>query len=102
MSVIVLVHFRCKPHFTEAVRELLQSGQPYVIEAGCHAITLSRDQADPHRLVEVEHWETAADHRAFLAAANARGMFDPLAEMLAGPVETLYLDELETTRAPEL
>jgi quinol monooxygenase YgiN len=99
MSTTVIVSFQAKSDQVDALAEFLSGIQPGVIEAGGLSISLTQDQDDPTRFFEIEVWESADAHKAFVEGAAAAGAFEPFDALLAGPFVVNYLSTIKHTKA---
>jgi heme oxygenase (mycobilin-producing) len=61
--------------------------------AGCIAVDVAQDQADPTHVLLIEAWESADDHRAYMAWRASSGTNTGLRGVLAAPPVITYLDQ---------
>ena len=95
MSVTALIRFHAQPGRGAELAAWLTANQPGLRAfAGFQHIALHRDASDPDRVVEIERWDRAEDHRAMVEAVAARGGWDALEALLVAEPETVYLEEL--------
>ena len=95
MSTTVVVRFLARPGEGERLVAWLRGNQPGLRAfAGFEHIALFREEGEPDRVVEIERWARADDHRAMVETVGERGGWDALGEMLAEEPRTIYLEEL--------
>ena len=91
MSVTAIIRLRAKTGqgqallnaFTGPLNEVRQ--HPTCLYADMFANTERNDE-----LLLLEEWETADDHRKYVAEIRASGIVDTLMKWMAGPPETSY------------
>ena len=77
------------------IDETLKATRAFPGNEGLEAIV---DDADPSRVVIVEHWATTADHDAYAAwRATPEGAHDLAEVVVARPVKTVYSTSLPLT-----
>lgn len=91
MTTTALVEFITSPEQTEELLSLLARAQSGVIRSGCKQIALFESHSEPGRVVELEVWDNADDHRAMMSAARDAGAFDAIDALLTGPTRISYL-----------
>lgn len=99
MSTTVIVSFQTKPDQVDALAEFLSAVQPGAIQGGCKSIALHKDQNDPTLFFEIEKWDSAEAHQAFVKAAAEAGAFAPFDTILAAPFVVNYLSTVKETQA---
>lgn len=99
MSTTVVVKFQAKADKIDALKEFLSGIQPGVIQAGGKKITMLQDQNDASVFFELEKWNSAEEHQAFIKNAAEAGAFKPFDELLAGPFDVHYLETVKKTKA---
>jgi heme-degrading monooxygenase HmoA len=96
---IALIVFRAKPGQGAALVAFLRDNQPKLLGfRGFRAIQLLRDEHDPDRVIELEEWDSAADHQAMVAAVGEAGGWDALDALVASEPEATYLSTIATLR----
>ena len=101
MSITVIVRFEILAERVNAALEMLRDVQPVALEAGSHEMQLLQDPDDPTICVEIETWDTAEAHRAYVASLMEQPAFEQLMGWLAKPPTTQYLEtRAESRRAP--
>ncbi len=99
VSTIVHLQLQLDPaRLDEAARtinETLQATRAWPGNEGLEAIV---DDADPARVIIVEHWATTADHDAYAAWRRTPEGAHHLADVVtAAPVKTIYSEQLPLT-----
>lgn len=93
--ITAIIRFHAQPGRGDELAAWLMANQPGLRAfPGFRHIALLRDPADPDRLVEIERWDRADDHRAMVEAVAARGGWDALELLLRAEPDTAYLEEL--------
>jgi quinol monooxygenase YgiN len=69
-----------------------------MIEAGALTASLMQDEEDSTRFLEVDVWQSSAEYRKFLEAAEAAGKLKPLEELLLSPFQVEILDTVKYSR----
>lgn len=92
----VLVVFQAKPGRGSELAAWLLSKHPALAEhRGFERISVHRDLRDPDRIVEIEHWASAAAHQRMVDAVDAEGGWDALGELVVAEPQTMYLEQIE-------
>lgn len=93
MSTTVIVTFRAKPgRGPELVAWLAQNQASLPSFSGFESISLEHDPLEPERVIEIERWAAADDHRRMLEQVGARDGWRRLDDLLAEDPQTLYLE----------
>jgi len=97
MSVRVATELRTKPRPTDELVTVLSRVLPDSLRhEGCEAISLTKDQDDPTRIVSFTQWATRRHYEEYLAWRTEAGMTDEVGEMLTEPMSIRYFDEIIT------
>lgn len=100
MTTTVIVSFQAKAGKRDALLALLKDEvQRQAIAADCHSIAVYRVAGSEDRAVEMEAWNSQADHERFVKAAAEAGAFAPFDELLAAPFEMSYCDLVKKSEA---
>ncbi len=95
---IVVVAFHAKPGKRAELVAWLRENQPKLPAfEGFRSITLTVDEADPDRVVEIERWDSAANHRAMVETVAVAGGWDALEALAEGDAEVTYLEEVASS-----
>lgn len=93
MSCTVIVIFQSRRGRARALCEWLSAKHSALAaHPGFEDISIYSDGDHPDRVVEIEHWREAADHRRMVDAVDAAGGWDALGELTAEEPTTMYLE----------
>lgn len=62
---------------------------------GCQFVTVHRDQADPHKVVLIERWDTRADDDAYRAWRAGEGAITDMAGLVAAAPVIRYFHDAD-------
>jgi quinol monooxygenase YgiN len=93
MAVTVIADLRFRADGLEdglcALGEMLPATRGF---QGCHGVEVAQDQADPCRVLLIEAWDRADDHKAYMAWRAESGTNTGLRGALAEAPSLSYLD----------
>ena len=94
MPVTVIADLQFTPEATEAglaaLAEMLPATRGF---EGCTGVEVAQDQSDPCRVLLIESWRSADDHRAYMAWRASSGTNTGLRDALAKAPAISYLDQ---------
>ena len=92
MPVTAIIRFKLAPEYVDEALTLLRAVQDTAIAAGAHSMQLLQDQSDPTLLFEIETWDSADAHKAYVEAGMADGGFQTFMSWVVEPPVTHYLE----------
>lgn len=99
MSITVIVSFKVKPDLVAPFISLLESIQNDMVQSGARSVTLFKDIEFPHKIVEVEKWDSKEDHQNFAGIIATTPKFKEFQHFLLEPYKVQYLDPLSQQEA---
>lgn len=92
----VVVKFFAKPGSEAELRTMIGPAIPRLADLeGCRGGSLYYDIDEPQVFVLIEHWDSVAQHKAYIDRVEADGTMARMKPLLEKPPERRYLDSLE-------
>jgi quinol monooxygenase YgiN len=98
MSSHVIMTFHSKTEAVEQMRDLLSGLQDRIIEAGALTASLLQDNEDATRFIEVDVWQSTAEHAKFFESVKAEGRLKAIEDLLLSPLQVEVLDTVKYSR----
>ena len=90
----VIVHFIAKSDKVDQLRDFIMPAIPRLRDLrGCLGGSLYHDIEEPELFVLVEHWQTAADHKAYIETIETDGTMAAMRPLLEREPVRRYLSE---------
>jgi quinol monooxygenase YgiN len=99
MATTAVIVFRARPGQGDALVSFLRDNQANLLaHRGFRSIQLLQDEDDPDRVIEIEEWDSADDHRAMVVAVGAAGGWEAFDALLEGEPQAHYATQIACAR----
>ncbi len=91
-TTTVVVSFFAKPGFETDLWSMIVPAVAHLSDlVGCRGGSLYHDVDEPGRFVLIEHWDSVAEHKAYIDQIESDGTMERMNPMLERPPERRYL-----------